>query len=188
MQKSAFMKKITVLIIMCVCIIFANAQEYTKFMGISMDKPSSDFENMLLSKGFKHGDTYNDGKLINRLFYGPYEDIQEVCITVDENIQTHKIEYIGIMINSEVCDTVSATFLYKKMYQSLKQQYGDISSFIKSVEEYEFILQKYSLWFNEDRICLGCLKLDYKSVKGLSPDEYLYVIDACFWPLPQREE
>ena len=158
------------------CFIFANAQEYTKFMGISLKLSQSAFENKLIEKGFK--------KIGKSVFTGTIDNANDFC-NVTIYAENGKIKLVSANRFSQKNDTLSAIQIFRKRYEQLSNRYGKHCYIQESNEPYDFQLQQFTFYFYDRRIFLFAATMDNeRHVSGIKKGDKVYVISETYLPLP----
>lgn len=159
------------------CTICTYAQEYTRFMGISLKLSPSAFENKLIEKGFK--------KESKSVFAGTIDGTNDYC-NVNLNVENGKIKSVSAHRFSQKNDTLSALGIFLKRHEILTNRYGKHCKVQASgVEPCDFKLQKFTFYFHDGRIFLWAATMDKERyVSGLKKGDKVYVITETYLPLP----
>lgn len=160
-----------------ICSICANAQEYTKFMGISLKLSPSAFENKLIEKGFK--------KASKSVFTGTIDNANDYC-NVTLYVENGKIKSVFANRFSQKNDTLSAIRIFRKRYEMLNKRYGE-HCYIQESENkpYDFQLQQFIFYFYDKRIFLMATTMDNeRHISDLKKGDKVYVITETYLPLP----
>ena len=170
----------------CFGVIFANAQKYTDFMGLSMDRQSVEFENMLLSKGFEHKSSFVGEHWNTRIFYGTFQGVY-TSVFLNEAFDSKRLATASIGFWSEVDDTLSAKMLFVEKYKELQGKYGDMTYFTEDPES-DFRFSNLNIYFNENRICLSTVRMESGHSDFLKPGEKFWIITVTYYPLAFKPE
>ena len=169
------MKRISLLAILLTSSLFCFSQEYTKFMGISLNSTPSAFKQKLAEKGFK--------RQVENIYRGKIDN--ENC-DINLNCENSKIECVSVMRNSLKNDTVSAKRIFVQIYKNLENKYGKPTS-ISKLEEVspDFYFHNVIAYFHDYRISLYIVKLEEGDMTDLGKGDFWYTIIENYYPLPE---
>jgi hypothetical protein len=182
------MRKIIVLATIALIAACAQAQKYTRFMGVEMNKPSTEIVSKLKAKGLKYHRTKSEGNSVYTYFAGSMDDYENVEVQIETDERDTNVKSVALRYMSEPNDTLSAKEILSDQYVELKDLYGSPVHISKNKDiKPDFECQDFIFWFDEWRITMSCLKMGKESVNGLKDGEDIYVIGVRYFQLPTRE-
>ncbi|MUL27145.1 hypothetical protein F0475_02140 [Prevotella sp. A2879] len=156
----------------------ALCQEYTYFMGISMNNNRVPFVKTLTKLGyFLDGLDISEPNITTVMYRGKYLGLNS-SVFIRDNTAKNKVEYISVSIDVKVNDTISSRRHYIKAYEFLSNKYDWIDMrFTKDIGEPFFAYPLKCLF--DDRIMLAYIK-DINEFNG----NVKYYPTITFYPLP----
>lgn len=153
-------------------------QEYTYFMGISMNNNRVPFVKTLTKLGyFLDGLDISEPNITTVMYRGKYLGLNS-SVFIRDNTAKNKVEHISVSIDVKANDTISSRQNYNKAYDFLSSRYDWIDlRFTKEMGEPFFAYPLKCLF--DDRIMLVYIK-DINEFNG----NVKYTPTIFFYPLP----
>lgn len=172
------MKKYFIALFVILVSIPSLCQDYTEFMGISMNNNRFPFVKTLERLGFFLDNLDISEPNITAVIYrGKYLGLNS-SVFIRDNTAKNKVEYISVSIDVKANDTISSRRNYIKVYEFLSNKYDWVDArFSKEIGEPFFAYQLKMLF--DDRILL----MYVKNINEFNGD-VKYIPTIIFRPLP----
>lgn len=177
------MKKFSLILTLCMLSIISYSQEYTKFMGISMDSDIVVFDKVFRADGIRFVTKRDFGEEFVYEYIGKYYNITDCCITINENKNNRRIKSISVLLPVEKNDTLTPKLSFAHIYQILNKEYKDVAVNKDEDNICDFSIQNYFVVYDK-RILLRFFKFESGDMSDLNIGDVRYSPYLTYYPLP----